>query len=267
MQSMSLTVVIPTYNRCEDCKRAVLSALEQVPPPLEVLVCDDGSTDGTQAEFESWQGREPRLRYLRLEPNRGTPAPARNLGISCAQGEWIAFLDDDDRWLPSKLALQAPVLASGDADVVATDAIRSNGQRYFGAGASSSRPSRAEIERANPVILSSAIVRRSLLILAGGFRESRRLAGIEDYELWLRLADRGARFIILDEATIAYSDHGSAKLSSVALRTHRVLLLLRLRRALARPWDRLALWSALREIYTTASVLIRLRGRVHGASS
>jgi glycosyltransferase involved in cell wall biosynthesis len=249
---VQVSVVIPTYNRCEDCKRAVSSALEQEPEPLEVLVCDDGSTDETQAELERWQSADHRVRYLRMQGNRGTPAPARNLGIASARAEWVAFLDDDDRWLPGKLALQAPLLADDRNDVVASDAIRSSGGWYFGKDSGiAPRPTRAEIERANPVILSSAVVRRSLLREAGSFEESRAIAGVEDYELWLRLADRGARFVVLEGATIEYRDHDLARLSSARSRTQRALLRVRLRRLLRAPTDRLVLGSAVREIYAT----------------
>lgn len=253
----SVSVVIPTYNRCGDCKRAVASALEQEPQALEALVCDDGSTDGTSAELERWQAEEPRLRYLRVEPNRGTPAPARNLGIASARGEWIAFLDDDDRWLPGKLAAQVPALAGGDCDVVATDAIRSSGATYFGHDSPSSRLARTEIERANPIILSTAVVRRSLLLDANGFNESPAIAGVEDYELWLRLASRGARFAILDATTVDYRDHGTARLSSARLSTQRALLRVRLSHWLETPLDTLRLRSAVRE---TALTLLMLLG-------
>jgi glycosyltransferase involved in cell wall biosynthesis len=250
-----VSVVISTYDRCEDCKRAVASALGQDPPPLEVLVCDDGSTDGTQAQLESWQATEPRLRYLRMERNRGTPAPARNLGIAEAAGEWVAFLDDDDRWLPGKLAVQAPLLQQSGYDVVASDAIRSNGRRYFGLDAGPWRPRRGEIERANPIILSSCIARRRLLLDVHGFDEDPRVASVADYELWLRLADRGTKFVVLDSPGVDYKDQGGGRLSSALLQTQQGLLLVRLRRWRSAPVDRLVAVSALRESYFTLRIV------------
>src|SRR4051812_17292018 len=73
-----ISVVIPTYQRLEQCKRAIASALEQEHPPLEVIVCDDGSTDGTEKELRRWAGREPNLFYVRLPENSGSPALVRN---------------------------------------------------------------------------------------------------------------------------------------------------------------------------------------------
>jgi glycosyltransferase involved in cell wall biosynthesis len=234
----------------------VQSALDQNPPPLEVLVCDDGSSDETQAELERWQRRDTRVRYLRMEANRGTPAPARNAGIASARGEWVAFLDDDDRWLAGKLARQMPVLADPRTDVVASDAIRSNGARYFGPNSVPPSPTRNELERSNTIILSTAMVRRHLLRQVQGFDEQRRIAGVEDYELWLRLADRGAHFSVLDVATVAYADHGTTRLSSATVRTQRALLRMRLRRWLRAPGDRLLLRSVLREVALTARMML-----------
>ena len=263
-EPVPVSVVIPTFNRCEDCVRAVASVLAQDPPPLEVLVCDNGSTDATRAKLEPRQSTEPRLRYLRIEINRGTPAPARNLGISEAIGEWIAFLDDDDRWLAGKLAVQAPLLAHHD--VVATDAFRSSGGSYFASGNGHWNPSRADLERSNPVILSSCLARRRLLIDARGFDEDARIAGAEDYDLLLRLGDRGARFVILDTPTVDYRDHGSDRLSSATLASQRALLRVRWRRWLGAPRDPLRARALAREVYATLALGIsravtRLRRR------
>lgn len=244
---MPVSVVIPTHNRCEACKSAVESVLAQDPPPCEVLVCDDGSGDSTQDDFTRLAATEPRLRYLRTT-HHGTPAHARNLGIQEATCEWVAFLDDDDRWLPGKLAVQVPFLEVND--VVGGDAIRSSGSRYFGTG--ESRPRRLEIERANPVIISTSIVRRSLLLDTGGFDEDPLIAGVEDYDVWLRLADRGARFLIVDEPLVWYRDHGPDRLSN---HNQAGLLRMRLRRMRAHPRDCLVLVSALREVYNTARLL------------
>lgn len=213
-----VSVVVPTYQRFQACADAVTSALEQRPPPIEVLVCDDDSTDETKTEFERWAGREPRLRYVRLGRHAGRPAPARNLGIRAARGDWVAFLDDDDRWLPGKLAVQHPFLADDRYDVVATDAERSSGGYYFGIEGGSWEPDRAAVVAANPIITSTAVARRELLLQVGGFPEQRWLTGIEDYGLWLRLADRGARFLVLEAPLIRYEDSRAERLSSAAAR-------------------------------------------------
>ncbi len=96
-----VSVVIPTYNRAQMVSEAVRSVLEQTFGDLEVIVVDDGSTDGTR---EALKPHADKIRYLRQE-NSGVSA-ARNRGIAEARGSLIAFLDSDDLWLPAKLKNQ-----------------------------------------------------------------------------------------------------------------------------------------------------------------
>lgn len=208
MPESAISVVIPTYNRCSSCVAAVESVLSQVPPPLEVIVCDNGSTDETRATFEP----DARIRYLRFERNQGGPAAPRNLGICEARGDWVAFLDDDDVWQPGKLDVQVRAIGGEDADVVASDAERTTGGRYFGRGADW-RPTRQDLLDGNPVITSAAVARRSLLLAAGGFPTQRGIQGAEDYGLWLALSDAGARFLVIDEALVTYRDAGDERIS------------------------------------------------------
>jgi glycosyltransferase involved in cell wall biosynthesis len=210
----AISVVVPTFERPSACRRAVQSALDQTLAPVEILVCDDGSTDKTQSLFEDWARREPRLRYLRLSENTGTPGPPRNHGLHHARGDWVAFLDDDDRWLPEKLERQAAYLSSSRWDVVAGNAWRSTGGLYFPDLDVPAEPSRKQILRNNPVITSTAVARTRLLLAAGGFSTARRLGGIEDYFMWMRLADLGARFLIRPEAVAVYASQPDGRISA-----------------------------------------------------
>lgn len=103
----TVSVVLPTQNRAEMLKRAVESVLAQTYQDLELVIVDDGSTDDTDEVIASFQ--DPRIRVLRHQKARGASA-ARNTGIAHSNGELIAFLDDDDEWLPTKLEKQEPVL-------------------------------------------------------------------------------------------------------------------------------------------------------------
>ncbi|MGJ8677698.1 MAG: glycosyltransferase family 2 protein [Akkermansiaceae bacterium] len=101
-----ISLVIPTYNRKDKVVRAVQSALAQTYPPYEILVIDDGSSDGTRELLENRSD----IRYIYKE--NGGVSSARNLGIQESAGEWIAFLDSDDTWLPEKLQEQIQCLAT-----------------------------------------------------------------------------------------------------------------------------------------------------------
>ncbi|MEJ5260300.1 MAG: glycosyltransferase family 2 protein [Anaerohalosphaeraceae bacterium] len=100
-----ISVIIPAYNAETVIRRAIDSVLAQTLPPCEIIVVDDGSADGTRQAVQSYGGR---IRYIRQD-NQGASA-ARNAGIQAASGEWIAFLDADDEWLPDRLALQVRLL-------------------------------------------------------------------------------------------------------------------------------------------------------------
>lgn len=102
-QSETVTVVIPTRHRPDMVCRAVDSALSQTYPALEVIVIIDGPDSATVAALARYH--DPRLKVIELEHNRGA-AGARNHGIEQASGQWIAFLDDDDEWMPSKVSEQ-----------------------------------------------------------------------------------------------------------------------------------------------------------------
>jgi hypothetical protein len=243
----SISVVIPTFQRCEECRRAVESALGQDQPPFEVLVCDDGSTDGTEEAMSEWAESEPGLRYLRLSRNHGGPAPARNLGIQKARGEWVAFLDSDDRWGPEKLAIQREFISSGRYDVVASDATKESGGPYFGLTAPH-EPTREEFLAHNPIIASTAVARRSMLVQIGGFPHSAgrfKLTGVEDYGAWLSLINRGARFLVIPRELITYADSGD-RISTAVAHQETGVAALRWRLWRERPMDRAVLRSAAR---------------------
>ncbi len=109
-----VTVVIPTYNRASLLPRAIRSVLAQTFSDFELLIVDDASSDNTEEVVAGFAG--PQISHIRRQRNRGLAA-ARNTGIAAARGEFIAFLDDDDEWLPRKLETQVAIFDAAPARV------------------------------------------------------------------------------------------------------------------------------------------------------
>ncbi len=189
-----LSVVIPTYNRARYLAAAVESALAQECPELEILVVDDGSTDDTPAVMARFT--DPRVRYL---PQGKSGAPGtRNTGAAQARAEWLLWLDSDDTLLPGWVARLLRELTWGEAaDVYYGNLVVTNEHGkplrtlryddYAGKNAALL----ARLVYGNPLPLPGTLMRRSLLLAAGGFDPAFPRA--HDYELWTRLAPR-ARF-------------------------------------------------------------------------
>jgi glycosyltransferase involved in cell wall biosynthesis len=205
-----VSVVVPAYNRADTLARAVDSALAQTLGDIEVLVVDDGSTDGTRALVEGWA--DPRVRYLAHDANRGVSA-ARNTGVEAARGEYVAFLDSDDEWLPRKLDRQLSVLEDrGEGWVGAYCDVASTGLSLGGriAAAVSKHLFRSAAPREGGRELAAALlsmqvfmgpgstllVERDAVAATGGFDEG--LSIYEDWDLVLRVLS-GGKIAYVDE--------------------------------------------------------------------
>jgi glycosyltransferase involved in cell wall biosynthesis len=211
------------------------SALAQTAPPAEVIVVDDRSTDDTHSVIGALADREGRVNYIRRTAGPAGPAATRNVGVRAAQGELVAFLDDDDRWLPGKLEEQLPWFERGYGRVC-SNATRTSGGPYF-PDTTDHEITRSELLVHNPVIFSTAVARRSLLAGDGSFREGSALVGIEDYELLLRLSDAGTEMIRLGKSLALYRDEGQARLSSKDVAMTTAVARMSVRRSIGRPLD------------------------------
>ncbi|MFW5883131.1 MAG: glycosyltransferase family 2 protein, partial [Verrucomicrobiota bacterium] len=182
-----VSVIIPTYNRKALLARAIESVQAQTFTDFELLVIDDGSTDGTAELMAALD--EPRLRYLQQPQNAGVAA-ARNRGLREARGRYIAFLDSDDTWLPHKLASQVEIL---DAAPEAVGLVY-GGVEDVGADTTRTFLPEAEGRIFEALLLSNVVhaatitslIRRSAILTAGFFDE--QLPAIEDWDYWVRLA-------------------------------------------------------------------------------
>jgi glycosyltransferase involved in cell wall biosynthesis len=204
----AVSIVLPTYNRAPLLGRSLRSVLAQSFEEFEVIVVDDGSTDGTAEVVAGFV--DPRVRYFKLARNAGAAA-ARNAGIGLARGKFLAFQDSDDEWVPSKLAKQMAAFARGPESLgmVYSDmqSIRADGsEKYFAA---------PDVQRGRLIDpetwfyqvcnlgIQSAVIRREYLAEAGHFNEE--LPALEDLEMFIRLS-RLCAFERLREPLVRYHD-------------------------------------------------------------
>jgi len=199
---IKISVVIPSYNRRDLLKRALLSVYSQTSLPTEVAVIDDGSSDGTEVMLR----REfPQANYY-YQDNLGVSA-ARNLGIQQTTGDWLAFLDSDDEWLPEKLANQKAALAANpEYRICHTE------ENWIRNGAQVDVPKKyaktggwifSHCLALCAMSPSTVLVQRSVLTDIGLFDV--RLPACEDYDLWLRIT---ANYPVLLVEQPQISKHG-----------------------------------------------------------
>jgi len=208
-----LSVIIPTWNRASETERAVQSVLSQTFQDFEVIIADDGSTDSTPLKFKDCP--DPRVHYLQLE-HSGLPAVARNAGLQQAQGEYAAFLDSDDEWLPYKLERQVEFLQQNpEIGMVCANAwirrenIATPVTIFHAETIGSQEWPLAELVKTNIIITSSLMANRQSILAAGGFPQDPIFKAIEDYALWLRLTVKN-RLYYLAEPLLFYADVGNS---------------------------------------------------------
>lgn len=183
------SVVIPTFRRPLALQEAIESVLAQTFRNFEVLVIDDGPDEATRAVVESFE--DPRVRYLVNTRTKGGSG-ARNTGIFAARGPWVAFLDDDDLWLPEKLERQHQLIASATQDIALVYTGHISFSSETGRDLSILIPEYEgdlfEILLYQNVIkgLYSVAIRRDVLLELGGLDE--RFPALQDMELYVRVA-------------------------------------------------------------------------------
>jgi len=180
---VNVSVVIPTCNRAGTLARALDSVVSQTRAPLEIIVIDDGSSDSTRELVRNYPG----IGYY-YQANRGVSA-ARNAGIARARGNWLAFLDSDDEWLPGKLAAQCRAIERHPGyRICHTDEIWIRHNRRVNPMRKHAKSGGWIYEKCLPMCVispSSALVHESVFQQVGKFDES--LPACEDYDLWLRI--------------------------------------------------------------------------------
>jgi hypothetical protein len=199
-ETPTFSVVITAYQAADTISEAIASALGQTAPPLEVIVCDDGSTDdlvGAVAPFEH--------EIILLRDQNAGAAAARNRGLARARGEFVAFLDSDDAWLPQYLERLGQLAAARpELDLLSADAFyEADGEvvgRFY-------EENSFDVANQRHAILRTCFVgwpasRRSRLAAVGGFDESLKIA--YDWDAWARTILSGAKAGLVTDPLVRY---------------------------------------------------------------
>ena len=207
VKNPTVSVIIPTYNRANLIGGAIESVLNQTYQDFEIIVIDDGSTDNTEGIVKSFNNFK--IRYISHGDNRGVSA-ARNTGIKTCQGEYIAFLDSDDEWLPEKLDQQIKVFqnASSEVGAVYSEVIymdengKNINKKYY-------NPQKEgyiyeDLLVRNYVSTSALLIKKECFDRAGLFDVS--LNFHEDWDMWIRIA-KFYRFIFTKVPLARYRQH------------------------------------------------------------
>ena len=228
-----VSIIMPAYNAEKYIADSIKSILAQTYSSWELIVVDDGSTDGTAAVVQEFIARDSRIRYIFQE--NGRLGKARNTGIGHAAGSLIAFLDSDDLWIETKLEMQLKAMAENNADVVfcnayvftdqnpanETEKLRSTVGRFCGPDFFDSLVRRPQV----PVL--TVLLKKTALTKSGLFEEAKPYHGGEDYDLWIRLAKAGCVFYGMDAVLARYRRHETAMTAAASNLFKPMLLVVR----------------------------------------
>jgi len=222
----TVSVVIPTYNRAHLIGKAIQSVFNQSYQDFEIIIIDDGSTDNTEEIIKGY--KDKRINYIKHERNQGISA-ARNIGIKKARGEYIAFLDSDDEWLPEKLDKQIKVFQNEppEVGVVCSWSFKINEKgNYIGKVCLPKKEGYMykDLLSSNNLSVPTLLIRKECFEKVGLF--DNLLNGQEDWDMWIRIA-KYYRFVLI-KAPLAkrriHSKQISNDLERKIITAHRILL-------------------------------------------
>jgi glycosyltransferase involved in cell wall biosynthesis len=203
----TISVIIPVYNGTDYILETIASVKSQTLAPIEIIIVDDGSTDGTSDKVKSIPGVT-----LVVQANRG-PSAARNRGAAVASGDWLAFLDADDVWHPEKLKVQSELFfddttlvycnRTNIGDLGGRSVLQSEGVTLYEGEVFSKL-----LEEGNFITASSVVISRRVFQACGGFCEDEEILGVEDWDLWLQ-ASRLGKVRRSMEPLVQYRIHSS----------------------------------------------------------
>lgn len=212
---IDVSIIIPFFNSEKTIGNSLSSILEiEIPNGMgvEIICVDDGSEDQSFETVERYLKRIKSKGFFTSiirQENKG-PAAARNRAIMEAQGDWISFLDADDKWLPERFIFLYPLLLQANFDLIChSEFVRDFGSdKFLRVNNYGLHFSFKELlTRGNCLSPSATIVKKSVLIEAGCFCEDLDKRGVEDYDLWLRLSSQGTSLLAMSDALGVYYRH------------------------------------------------------------
>jgi glycosyltransferase involved in cell wall biosynthesis len=207
---MKISIIVPTFNRSHLLPKAITDILNQSYGDFELLIIDNFSEDNTEKAVKKFMEKDRRVKYYKNH-NYGIIQVNRNFGIQKASGEFVAFCDDDDLWLPLKLEKQLvefqkdPKLGLvGTCGKIINDYTKLESKYDTKGGYISFN----KLLRKNPIIDCSAMVRKEVFENVGLLDETPETCGVDDYELWLRIAQK-YKVKIVNMPLVKYRVHQS----------------------------------------------------------
>lgn len=199
-QEVSVSVVMPAFNASETIESSIRSVLNQSFNDFELLVVDDSSTDDTCEIVEGYAQADQRVQLISHQRNSGSPAIPRNIGVEHARGRFVAFLDSDDMWFPSKLKDQLCLMRRYNSAISCTgyEVVNDEGVR-IGALVPPGSVGYEELLRENTLGCSTVVIDRTKVPDIHF-----PVCGHEDYALWLELTRTGRKVLGLQEERASY---------------------------------------------------------------
>ncbi|WPU91638.1 glycosyltransferase family A protein [Mucilaginibacter sabulilitoris] len=210
MDKALVSIIMPAYNAEQFIFESIESVIRQTYAYWELIVVDDGSTDHTAGIIQQFAAIDARIIYLYQE--NAKQGKARNHGISKSRGDYVAFLDADDKWEKSKLSMQMGILsAHHQLDLIFSQGyfLQDSDVRNFDVNVQETWDCNSvkDFLYHNQIPILSVIVKRSALLKVGGFTEQPAIQNIEDYHLWIKLLLAGSIFRSVAHRLFYYRIH------------------------------------------------------------
>lgn len=206
--NFDISVIIPTWNRKFFLIEAVKSVLKQSYNVKEIIICDDGSTDGTRKVIKNKFKNYKIVKYIYIK-HIGLPSMVRNIGIKKSSGNWIAFLDSDDIWYKDKLKQQIELISEYNCKAICTNVLQVNSfnsKKIVLYSKNFLKINFKKLLKKNLVHTSTVLIEKQILNKVNYFSENKDLVVGEDYNLWLKVSLH-TNFYYIPEILIRYNNN------------------------------------------------------------